>query len=367
MQSRAIRARFAGKLGAFELDATFDAPARGVTALFGPSGCGKTTILRCIAGLEKLPGRLTVGDEVWQDTDLGVFLPPHKRHLGYVFQEASLFPHLSVRDNLLFGARRALQLAKGEEPEAFDRIVSLLGIAHLLGRSPDKLSGGERQRVAVGRALLSQPRVLLMDEPLSALDRMTKDEILPYFETLHTELDIPILYVSHDISEIERLADQLVILDKGRALASGPLQQLQTDPRLPLIKTPQAAVVLEGEIIEIDSTFALTSVAIAGGTLLVPGSHGDKGERCRLRIFASDVSIALAPPSATTILNCLNARIEAIEGTQDNPQVTVLLRLGKSANGSPIAARITRKSLSTLGLEVGQSVYAQIKGVALVR
>ncbi len=363
--SGAIRAAFAGALGGFCLDAAFDAPMRGITALFGPSGCGKTTILRCMAGLQRLAGHLSVGGEVWQDDASGIFRRPHERPVGYVFQEASLFPHLSVRDNLLFGARRAARnggaLVIGEEA-----IVGLLGIGHLLGRAPGALSGGERQRVAIGRALLSQPRLLLMDEPLSALDRMTKEEILPYLEALHAHLSIPILYVSHDIGEIERLADRLVLVEAGRVLAAGPLADLQADPALPLLRAREAAVMLEGRIAGFDDIYELTSFTVPGGALVVPGIQGAVGDIRRLRISASDVSFTLSRPVGTTILNCLPARILSETARDGTAQITVLAALGEDGAGARIAARITRKSHETLALSPGKAVFAQIKGVALL-
>lgn len=365
-----IEVAFKGQMGAFSLDVAFDVPMRGVTGLFGPSGCGKTTILRSIAGLHHNPGRLALGADTWQDTARGVFLPPHRREVGYVFQEASLFPHLSVRDNLLYGARRAAaDKADGRRTTAelsLDDVVSLLGLSHLLDRSPEKLSGGERQRVAVGRALLARPRILLMDEPLSALDRMTKEDILPYFEMLHEALSVPIIYVSHDLAEIERLADTLVLLDKGRVLACGSLQELQTDLSLPLLTMPGATVVLDGTAAARDETFMLTRFDVAGGHLIVPGLHGALGQIRRLRISASDVSLAKSAATDSTILNCLPARIVSIDDPHGGPQVTVILALGADDNGDRIAARITRRSLTVLALKPGDDVYAQIKSVALV-
>ena len=361
-----ISTAFAGSLGSFSLDVAFDMPMRGITALFGPSGCGKTTILRCMAGLQQLPGRFIIGDEVWQDSAKGVFIRTHERPLGYVFQEASLFQHLSVRQNLLYGAKRAGNAPTSDALD-FDAIVELLGIGHLLERSPVALSGGERQRVSVGRALLSRPRILLMDEPLSALDRMTKEEILPYFERLHESLALPIVYVSHDIGEVARLADTLVLLDKGRVLASGPLSVLQTDPTLPLIAAPDAAVMLEGRVAHIDEEYALTHFAVPGGTLLVPGRQGAPGTERRLRIAASDVSFTLTAASDTTILNCLQARIVSIDGSGSEAQVNIIAALGADDSGARIAARITRKSQATLGLAPGTPVFAQIKSVALMR
>jgi molybdate transport system ATP-binding protein len=361
-----IEANFNGTLGAFALDVAFTAPTRGITALFGPSGCGKTTVLRCMAGLSRLAGRLKVADEIWQDDATGTFRKPHQRRVGYVFQEASLFPHLSVRNNLLYGAQRAGEDG-GPEPLSFDDTVSLLGIAPLLDRAPDALSGGERQRVAVGRALLSRPRLLLMDEPLAALDRPTKEEILPYLEALHESLSIPILYVSHDIGEVERLADTLVLLDKGRVRAVGPLAALEADPTLPLLRAPEAAVTLEGRISAIDDRYALTSLAVAGATLLVPGRRGRVGSKWRLRIGASDVSLVRKPVEETTALNCLPVRIVSVAPPDgDDAQVNLVVAFGEDGSGARIVARVTRKSCEILALEPGLSLFAQIKSVALM-
>jgi molybdate transport system ATP-binding protein len=365
-QASEISTALAGTLGSFSLDVAFKMPMRGITALFGPSGCGKTTILRCMAGLQRLPGHFIVGDDAWQDSERGVFVRTHQRPIGYVFQEASLFQHLSVRQNLMYGARRAGH-APVDDALGLDGIVELLGIGHLLDRSPAALSGGERQRVAVGRALLSRPRILLMDEPLSALDRMTKDEILPYFERLHQNLALPIVYVSHDIGEVVRLADTMVLLDTGRVVASGPLSDLQTDPRLPLIAAPDAAVMIEGRVDSIDEAYALTSFAVSGGILIVPGRQGAKGAERRLRIAASDVSFTRTSATDTTILNCLPARIVSVDGHANEAQVNIIAALGAAGDGARIAARITRKSLDALALAPGTPVFAQIKSVALVK
>jgi molybdate transport system ATP-binding protein len=365
-QTSQISTALAGTLGSFSLDVAFKMPMRGITALFGPSGCGKTTILRCMAGLQRLPGHFIVGDDAWQDSERGVFVKTHQRPIGYVFQEASLFQHLSVRQNLMYGARRAGN-APADEALGFEAIVELLGIGPLLDRSPAALSGGERQRVAVGRALLSRPRILLMDEPLSALDRMTKEEILPYFERLHNNLALPIVYVSHDIGEVARLADTMVLLDKGRVVASGPLSDLQTDPRLPLIAAPDAAVMIEGRVDSIDEAYALTSFAVPGGILVVPGRQGAKGSERRLRIAASDVSFTRTAATDTTILNCLPALIVSVDGHANDAQVNIIAALGASGDGARIAARITRKSLDALALAPGTPVFAQIKSVALVK
>jgi molybdate transport system ATP-binding protein len=364
-QASDISTALAGTLGTFSLDVAFRMPMRGITALFGPSGCGKTTILRCMAGLQRLPGHFILGDAVWQDSARDIFVRTHQRPIGYVFQEASLFRHLSVRQNLMYGARRAGD-APADSALSFDGIVELLGVGHLLDRSPAALSGGERQRIAVGRALLSRPRILLMDEPLSALDRMTKSEILPYFEQLHKSLALPIVYVSHDIGEVVRLADTMVLLDKGRVVASGPLAELQTDPSLPLIAAPDAAVMIEGRVESIDETYALTSFAVPGGLLIVPGRQGARGMERRLRIAASDVSFTRTAATDTTILNCLPARIVSVDGHANEAQVNIVAALGADGTGARIAARITRKSLDALALAPGTPVFAQIKSVALV-
>ncbi|SBW06118.1 molybdate transporter subunit; ATP-binding component of ABC superfamily [uncultured Alphaproteobacteria bacterium] len=353
-----IEARFSGRLGGFVLDVAFAAPERGVTALFGPSGCGKTTTLRCVAGLERLPGRLALGaGEVWQSET--AFLPPHRRAIGYVFQEASLFPHLSVTGNLRYGLRRA-----ADRGVAFAEVVDLLGLAHLLERAPARLSGGERQRVAIGRALLSQPRLLLMDEPLAALDRDSKDEILPYLERLHDVLAIPMLYVSHDMAEVERVADHLVLLEAGRVRAAGPLAALLADPALPLARRVGAAAVVEGAVTVANAGFGLARVAVAGAELLVPEAVGPVGTRRRLRIRADDVSLCRTRPGDTSILNVLPARVaEVLEG--DGHQVTVLLGLGDAGDGARLLARISARSRAALALAPGVAVFAQIKGVAL--
>ena len=363
-QTAKIDASFAGVLEGFTLDASFTVPAQGVTALFGPSGCGKTSVLRCMAGLQKMSGALRIGGETWQDSSQEIFRRPHERAIGYVFQEASLFAHLNVRDNLLFGARRssAQQATAGI---AFETLTKLLNIAHLLERAPLALSGGERQRVAIGRALLSNPRILLMDEPLSALDQMTKDELLPYLETLHEELAIPVFYVSHDMREVERLADTLVLMDNGKVTACGPLAQLQADPALPLLAAPDAAVMLEGVIENIDPAYGLTMFDIPGGQIIASGHQGTPGEQRRLRIAASDVSFARSKPDDSTILNILPALVETIRPHDGGPQVDIIATLGANGEGARIIGRITRRSLDHLSLSEGAQIYAQIKGVAI--
>ena len=356
-----IKAAFRGSVGAFSLDAAFETPARGVTALFGPSGCGKTMVLRCIAGLNRLPdGFCALHGDIWQDSTS--FRPTYKRPIGYVFQEASLFSHLSVRRNLLYGAKQAGRSAQHDEIH-LDDVVDLLGLAQLLDRSPTNLSGGERQRVAIGRALLSQPRLLLMDEPLSALDRLTKDDILPFLERLHESLSLPVIYVTHDMEEVERLADHLLLMEAGRIIASGPLAQLQSDPDLPLLKSRSAAVSLNAKVESYDSQYGVATLRVAGGTFDVPTSRVQPGELRRLRILATDVSLARQVASRSTILNVLPALILKVDPSDGN-QMTAVLGLGHDGNGARVLARVTRRSWDLLSLQTGMEVFAQVKAVA---
>jgi molybdate transport system ATP-binding protein len=358
----AIHAQFRGTIGKFALDAGFTAPAKGVTALFGPSGCGKTTVLRCIAGLLRINGVCEIDGEVWQDEN-GAFLPTHKRPLGYVFQEASLFQHLSVRKNLLFGAPRDNRDGtKGGI--IFDEVVELLGITRLLDRSPRNLSGGERQRVAIGRALLSQPKLLLMDEPLSALDRATKNEILPFLERLRDHLNLPVVYITHDIAEVERLADQMVLMDKGRVIGAGPLEDLQSDPSLPLAAARDAAVSFNGIVQSSDEAYGLVTLKLRGGSLTVPAPAAPVGERRRIRVIASDVSLTREAPAPSSILNVLPARVVSTKPV-DSSETIVVVALGQDGTGARLLSRVTRKASEALGLADGASVYAQVKAVAL--
>jgi molybdate transport system ATP-binding protein len=355
-----IDTAFRGRLGRFVLDASLSVPATGVTAIFGPSGCGKTTIARCIAGLQRLSdGFCAIDGEIWQDGM--AFRPAHRRPVGYVFQEPSLFPHLSVRGNLLYGAPKAAAMSIG-----FDEVVELLGLSALLDRSPHHLSGGERQRVAIGRALLSQPRLLLMDEPLAALDRTTKNEILPFLERLHERLSLPVLYISHDMAEIERFADHLVLMERGRVVGAGPLHVLQSDPALPLANSRDAAVSIDGVTEAHDEPYGLLTLAVDGGLLHVPSHRVAIGARQRLRIAASDVSIVRKWPSESSILNILPARIIA-QSPLGAGEITVVLALGSDGTGASILSHITRRSRDLLGLSEGMDVFAQVKGVSLVR
>jgi len=353
-----IRARFQLSYPGFALDVDLQLPGRGVTALFGPSGSGKTTLLRCIAGLQRVPyGKLLVNGSVWQDGTH--FVPTHQRQLGYVFQEASLFPHFSVHGNLNYGMQR---VAVSEHKVSLAHAVELLGIAHLLNRKPDSLSGGERQRVAIARALLTSPRLLLMDEPLAALDLARKQEILPYLEKLHDELDIPVLYISHAHDEVARLADHLVVMDQGRVLAVGALSETLARLDLPLHLGEDAGVVLEGTIAERDPQWHLAKVRCDGTDFWVRDGGHATGYGVRIRILARDVSIALNQTLDSSILNILPAEVIEIGDDTHPAQALVKLRLGSS----PILSRLTHRSVQTLGLVPGQRVFAQIKAVALI-
>jgi molybdate transport system ATP-binding protein len=353
-----IEAKFRVERPGFLLDVDLALPSRGVTALFGPSGSGKTTLLRCIAGLERAPdGVLTVESQPWQDA--GHFLPTHRRPLGYVFQEASLFPHLTVRRNLEYGMKR---VPANERRVAMEQSVELLGIDHLLDRLPDRLSGGERQRVAIARALLTSPRLLLMDEPLAALDLARKNEILPYLERLHDELEIPVLYVTHSPDEVARLADHIVVMSDGRAVAQGPLAETLARIDLPIRLGEDAGVVLDGRIAERDENWHLARVEFDGGSLWVRDSGHALGQRVRVRIIARDVSIALEPQHESSILNCLPAAVAEIADDAHPALALVKLNIGKSA----VVARLTHRSACGLDLKPGKPVYVQIKAVALI-
>lgn len=360
MGDEPIVLRLAHQYAGFNLDVELTLPGKGVSVLFGHSGSGKTTLLRCVAGLEQATrAYLRVQGEVWQDTDRGFFLPTWKRAIGYVFQEASLFPHLNVHGNLTFGMRRAGGRINEDEVLAASR---QLGIDHLLTRKPDGLSGGERQRVAIARALLTRPRLLLMDEPLSALDHARKQEILPYLERLHDELDIPMLYVTHQIEEAARLADQLVLLERGRVLASGPLDETLARLDLPLARDHEASVVISAEVVGHDERWHLTRLRFAGGDIFVSQRVFAPGKRVRVRILARDVSIALNSDHASSIQNRFACHVVEMGNTEDPAQCMVSLKAG----GTTLLARITRLSADQLALAVGQEVWAQVKAVALL-
>ncbi len=339
------------------LDAAFSVPAQGVCALFGPSGCGKTTLLRAIAGLEfDHDGMLQVGDMNWQQG--AHFVAPHQRPIGYVFQEASLFAHLNVLRNLEYGLKR---IKPADRKISLEQAVHLLGIQDLLQRKPHSLSGGERQRVAIARALAVSPRLLLMDEPLAALDQRRKLEVMPYLKALHKELDIPLIYVSHALEEVAQLAHHLILMEAGKVVASGEIQQLFTRLDLPLAHELEASAIISADVSGFDPEFQLMQLAFAGGVITLAAQPLQLGEMVRVRLMARDVSLTLEHQSATSILNIFPVTVDEILST-GSAQVTVKLR----AAGVPILSRITRKSAQELKLEPGKKVFAQVKSVALL-
>jgi molybdate transport system ATP-binding protein len=359
-----IEARFLVEQTGFTLDLDLTLPGRGVTAIFGHSGSGKTTLLRCLAGLARpRVGRLVVNGEIWLDTGRNLFLPTHKRPLGYVFQEASLFPHLSVKKNLRFGLERV----KAEQRRVdLAQAAELLGIGHLLERMPAGLSGGERQRVGIARALLTSPRLLLLDEPLASLDQKRKLEILPYLERLHDELDIPVLYVSHAPEEVARLADHLVLLENGRALASGPIADTLARLDLPLALADDASVVLEGIVDGFDSAYGLLTLALPGSRAKLTVAHAPmaEGHAMRVTVKARDVSLITGTheQDRSSVLNVLPATVVGIAEDANPSQAVVRL----DVDGSPLLARVTRYSLDRLSIAQGMRVWAQVKAVSLL-
>jgi len=338
----------------FALELQFAAPARGITGILGPSGSGKTTLLRCIAGLERdCRGTVAVNGDVWQDA--ARFVAPHERAVGFVFQDARLFPHLDVRRNLDYGMRRGAGGAVG-----FDEAVELLGLAPLLARKPEGLSAGEAQRVAIGRALLRAPKVILMDEPLANLDPERRDEVLPFLERLHARLTLPILYVSHSVDEVVRLCDHLVLMAAGRVRGAGPVGEVLAQPELVGALGEEFGSILDGTVRSFDAAYELTEIDTAAGRFLVPGRHGAAGHGLRLRIQARDVSVALSAPESSTILNVLPAVVEAVN-PRAGGHVDLVLRVGEAT----LLSRISRRSADALRLAPGTRCHAQVKGVAV--
>jgi len=350
----------------------FDAELQleGIVAVFGPSGAGKTTLLRVVAGLEKgAVGRVTLGDEPWQDTDRGVMVPPHARYLGYVFQDGRLFPHLSVEGNLQFAAQRAGRRDRGGRGRqggasitaetTMSDVVRALDLKDLLGRRPDTLSGGEIQRVAMGRALLAAPRVMLLDEPLSALDLRRKAEIIPYVERLVGDFGVPVLYVTHNVDEVARLASAMVLLADGRMLAMGGVAEILERVELwPVTGRLQAGSVLAA--IAGETRDGITSLDVGGETLRVPAIGVGAGTSVQLRVQARDVAVACERPRRLSIRNVLPARLVSIEFTA-SPFVELLL----DVRGQHLRSRVTREAVEELGLREGEPVFALIKSVAL--
>ena len=350
-----IELKLAIKRRGFALDVETTLPASGVTGVYGPSGAGKTTLLRIIAGLEAAAiGRVVVDGEVWQDETR--CLPAEARAVGYVFQEPRLFSHLDVSGNLDYAAKRRAAAAAVD----VDAVIELLGIDALLTRRVQSLSGGEAQRVAIARALLRAPRLLLMDEPLAAIDRERRDELLPFLDRLHGALSLPIVYVSHSIDEIGRLADHLLLLRDGRLAASGPLQTVLADPGAGLAAGEEAGVVVAASVVGWDATDGLTELHFSGGPLYVAGRHGENGQTLRVRIRAVDVSVARTRPADSSILNCVSATIDQLVAGADGI-ATLKLRTGDDW----LLARVTQRSVRELKLQPGDAVYAQLKTASI--
>ncbi|MDF1589775.1 MAG: molybdenum ABC transporter ATP-binding protein [Gammaproteobacteria bacterium] len=358
MSSGTITARFNLPLPGFTLDIDLILPSTGVSVLFGHSGSGKTTLLRCIAGLERASGHLSINGIDWQTNNF--FLPTYKRPLGYVFQEASLFTHLSVMNNLKYGMKRS----KGKDLEqSLEQSIELLGIKHVLNRKPDKLSGGERQRVAIARSLAVNPKILLMDEPLASLDMPRKQEILPFLERLRDELAIPMIYVTHAADEVARLADHLVIMSAGKAVASGTLTDTLSRLDLPVHLGKEAGVVLQAKIIEIDHQWSLALAEFEGGNLWIKDSGFQLNQAVRLRVLARDVSLSTEPQQQhSSMLNTLPAIVNDI-ATSEHPALRMAqLKVGNSL----LLCRVTARSIVALNINSGSSVWAQIKSAAFI-
>ena len=343
----------------FALDVDLQLPGQGITVLVGVSGSGKTSLLRCVAGLERTPdARVAIAGETWQDDAAGIYLPTWQRPLGYVFQEASLFEHLNVRGNLQFG----LQRAKGADSSALNAAIDLLGIAALLERKTSQLSGGERQRVAIARALATQPRLLLLDEPLAALDHARRQDILPWLERLRDELKIPMLYVTHSSDEVARLADTLVVLDEGRVKACGPVAEVLAGLDMPVVLGDDAGALLSATVEARDERWHLAQLRFNGGSLWVRDTGLPLGRQVRVRVLARDVSIALTKPSQTSIQNLLPCVVQAIGPDTHASQTLIQLQCGQSV----LLARVTARAVDALQLKPGMLVWAQVKSVALV-
>jgi molybdate transport system ATP-binding protein len=350
----------AGQVGSFALDVRFASDA-GVTALFGHSGAGKTTVVNMIGGLVRpRRGRIVVDGRVLFDSERGIDLPPHRRRLGHVFQEGRLLPHLSVRHNLLYG--RWFTSARADSAR-FDEVVELLGIEALLKRRPRSLSGGERQRVAIGRALLSGPAALLMDEPLASLDAPRKAEILPYLERLRDQTRLPIIYVSHAIDEVAQLARTMVLMSDGRVVTAGPIAEIMNRLDLrPMTGRFEAGVVVEGIVRAHDQTFQLSTVSIGAQSLVVPRLPEALGSRVRLRIRARDVALATGPPAGISIQNILPGRV-----TELSREEGAFVEVNVDIDGAVLTARLTKRAATLLRLAPGQPVFALVKSIALDR
>jgi len=353
-----IHLQFKQTFGAFHLDINLELPGHGVTAIFGPSGCGKTTLLRLVAGLERsVSGRVSIQEEIWQNEKISI--PAHKRNLGYVFQSANLFPHLTVLQNIEYGRKR---IAIAQRQGSLDEVIELLGIGQLLERRPANLSGGEQQRVSIARALAVNPSILLMDEPLAALDHARKKEIIPYLQNLQSVFKIPMLYVTHSPEEVAQLAHYLVVMENGCSVANGPIQEVLTRVDLPISLGEEPCAVFDSEVIEHDKIYHLHKLRIGNQMVWVREHSCVPGANVRVRILARDVSLSTSIIDNSSILNHLHAKVEQICADMHPAQALVHLRV----DGEPLLARVTHRSLTTLGIEVGNMVWAQVKTMALL-
>lgn len=342
----------------FVLDINIRVPGKGVTAIFGHSGSGKTSLLRCIAGLEsRAIGSVKINQEIWQNDRR--YVPTSKRSIGYVFQESSLFDHLTTEGNLRFARKRAKTRTQGLS----ENVIDVMGIAHLLMRYPSQLSGGERQRVAIARALLTEPSLLLLDEPLASLDFARKREILPYLERLKVSAQVPILYVSHSVDEVARLADHIVVLEQGQVVAQGSVHEVFSQLDTPSSLQEDTGVLLTGRYKENDPQWKLDCIEISGGDLWLSEVVATIGDKLRVRILAKDISISLSAEDHSSILNRLHVEVAEIVEMTTRSMALVKLKAGDDF----LIASITRKSLARLGLVTGMRVWAQIKSVAIVR
>lgn len=342
----------------FELDCSFSFPNKGITVLFGESGSGKTTVLRCVAGLERAYGQVRISRQLWQDDASNIFLPTWDRPLGYVFQEASLFPHLTAKQNIEFAVRRS----KSENARRrMDEAIELLGIGHLMNRRPAELSGGERQRAAIARAVATEPAIMLFDEPLAALDFKRKNEILPWLERLRESLNIPMLYVTHSAEEVMRLADQLVVMDRGKIKASGALQSVLTDIDIPVKIGEDSGALLRGVVDSIDGQWDLAAVR-SGDLMLWVSADGLKvGDKVSMTIPAKDIVVALENPSHLSVQNRLKGTVSALSDLSDGSGALIQVL----CSGQTIVAKLTRKALQDLSIRKGSEVWLLVKSVAL--
>jgi molybdate transport system ATP-binding protein len=353
-----LRVRVLKQREGFTLDATFEAPTPGVVALFGRSGCGKTTTIEIISGLlDADEARVELDGRVLQDTRTGVRVPPERRRIGYVFQDGRLFPHLSVVRNLRYGLKRA---RGGSQTIGFDQIVTLLGLEALLQKRPYELSGGERQRVSLGRALLSQPAMLLLDEPLAALDAARRDEVLPYLERLRDNLSIPMVYVSHQFDEVLQLATHVVLLDAGRVVAQGALNEVSLVPALRDIVGPDSVgAVLDGMVTRVDASGGLAELRVGSGMLTVSVRGVGVGEQARVQLLARDIILATEAPRGLSVRNELQGVVVAM-AEDDDEVVLVTVDVG----GANVLSRVTRGAVSSLGLRIGLPVWVLVKAVS---